>query len=385
MDPRPETWAGVAGSAVLRSQTMSSTNERLRGDVLGQDSVFAHLDRARESGRLAHAYLFLGAWGTGKTRTALAFAQDLLAPTEDPSAVAARKKVARLIHPDLHIVLPLLKEEEKDPGKKQAILDAYALDPVAPLGIAPTARIGIEQIRGVREEVSKAPVEALHKVIVIHAAGRFSEPAAQSSLKLIEEPPAHTILLLCAEGIGQLLPTIVSRCQRILIHPLPTNEIVERLVEAGTSPREAPLVAALARGSLCRASQLREAGVLPLRDRALELLVVDGATPAAIAQRVESVARSWDVEMARRSVELLLTWYHDVLCLRAGLRTGRIHQDRMPQLEQMAAKLAPDEVRRRTAILEELLAAVEQRVNPLLALQSALTRLARGMEPAFHR
>ena len=364
---------------------MSAVTERLRDAVLGQDSVFALLDRARATGRMAHAYLLLGAWGTGKTRTALAFAQDLLATEGDPGAAAARKKAARLIHPDLHIVLPLLKEEEKDPGRKRAILDAYVEDPMAPLETAPTARIGIEQIRGVREEVSKAPVEASHKVIVIHAAGRFSEPAAQSSLKLIEEPPTQTILLLCAEGTGQLLPTIVSRCQRILVRPLPTEEIIGRLVEAGTSPREAPLVAALARGSLCRAFQLQGAGVLSLRDRALELLIVDGATPSAIAQRVESVARRWDVETARRSVELLLTWYHDVLCLRAGLRAGRIHEDRMPQLEQMASRLTPEEVRRRTAILEELLAAVEQRVNPLLALEAALTRLARGMEPAFHR
>ncbi|MCA9754345.1 MAG: hypothetical protein KDA27_00975 [Candidatus Eisenbacteria bacterium] len=364
---------------------MSALNERLRSRIVGQETVFANLDRARESGRMAHAYLILGAWGTGKTRTAIAFAQDLLAPADDPELAAAGKKVARLVHPDLHIIFPLLKDEEKDPSKKQAILDAYAADPHAPLEASPTARIGIDQIRQVREEVAKAQVEAPYKVIVIHAAGRLSEPAAQSSLKLIEEPPANTILLLCAEGTGEILPTIVSRCQRVTIRPLPGPEVAMRLEAEGTPSKEAPLIAALARGSLGRAFQLREGGVLGLRDRALELFLVDGATPGAIAQRVESVSRRWDVETARRSVELLLTWYHDVLCVRAGLRGDRIHQDRLPQLEQMAARLTPTEVRRRTAILEELIAEVEQRVNPLLALEAALTRIARGMEPAFSR
>ena len=91
---------------------MSALNERLRSRIVGQETVFANLDRARESGRMAHAYLILGAWGTGKTRTAIAFAQDLLAPADDPELAAAGKKVARLVHPDLHIIFPLLKDEE---------------------------------------------------------------------------------------------------------------------------------------------------------------------------------------------------------------------------------------------------------------------------------
>lgn len=362
---------------------MDAQGERLRDQILGQEQLFEALHRAQASGRLAHAYLFLGAWGTGKTRCALAFAQELLVPPGIPRAEAACRRVARFLHPDLHVVLPLLKEEEKDPAKKRALLEAYAGDHEAPLGTSPSALIGIEQIRELRAEVAKAEVEADCKVVVIHAAGRFSEPAAQSSLKLIEEPPPRTHLILCAESTGQILPTIVSRCQRIRVRPLSGEQIGQRLRAVGTPDRDIPLLAALARGSLGRAFGLREAGVVALRDRAVELLLVDGASAGAIAQRVEAAARRWDLETARRSIELVLLWYHDVLCLRSGLRSGRIHADRLPQLEQLASRLTPEEIRRRVAILEELLAAVEQRVNPLLALEAALTRLARGLEPAF--
>lgn len=355
-----------------KKETSPDGVPNLRDQILGQEDVFRQLDQARAAGRLSHAFLFTGRSGSGKTRTAIALAQGLLCSPED---IPGRKKVARLVHSDLHFVFPQIKDETKDPSRVQALLQAYAKDLYSTLGSSDTATIGIDQVRSLKERVAMAPVEGERRVVIWSQAHRMTEPAAQSCLKLIEEPPENTTLILCADDTAQVLPTLVSRCQQVRIRPLSLQTLREHAEAEGSRGAEARLVSALARGSLHRLMTLLDAGVTEARDQALQLFTV--AKPSAIAQRVESVSRRWDASAAHLTVELLLMWYHDVLWLQAGLpRDGLVHSDRVPQLTQQAGELDPLEIRRRLAILEQLVVAVDQYVNPSLALQAALSQLA---------
>jgi DNA polymerase III subunit delta' len=350
----------------------------LRERVYGQDETFAKLDRALESGRLAHAYLFLGPRGTGKTRTALAFAQTLLSPGPDSPGY---RRVARLAHPDLHLVFPMSKEDASDETKVGQIVAEYANSPYAMLATTETATIGIDQVRALKGSIAMARVEAPLRVIVWSDAGRLSEPAAQSTLKLVEEPPPDTVHILCAEDAAQILPTLVSRCQRIQIRLLPATVIASLLERDGAKPAEARILASLADGSLWRAAQMRREDMLGLRERSLRLFASAGASPSAVAQRVESVGRGWNPTLAQRAIGLLLMWYHDLLWMKHRLpHDGVVHLDRLSQLEAEAASISVEEIRRRAQILEEMAESVEQRVNPVLALQVALSRVASGSE-----
>lgn len=357
---------------------MTGKSETLRSQVLGQEAVFAQLDRTLAAERLAHAYLFLGPAGAGKTRTALAWAETLLVPDGDP---IARKKVARLSHPDLHLLFPMARDDASDPSRIGELLTDYAKNSEAGLGGPDGSTIGIDQVRALKEQVSMARAEAPRRVIIWSDAGKLTEPGAQSALKLVEEPPPDTVHILCVPEISQILPTLVSRCQRVRIRPLPSAEIAQQLEQRGVPAAGARLLASMSGGSLGRALLSRNEDLLALRDQALRLFAADGSTPAAIAQRVEAASRGWDLPRARRMVELLLMWHHDVLWQQAHLpRVGLVHADRAPQIEQDAARFSVREVRRRLGILEELLESIEQRVNPTLALQAALARIARGYE-----
>lgn len=356
----------------------SQKPETLRSRVLGQEAVFAQLDRTLAAGRLAHAYLFLGPAGVGKTRTALAWAETLLVPDRDPIAT---KKIARLSHPDLHLLFPMARDDAADQERIGELLTEYAKDPAAKLGGPDGSTIGIDRVRTLKEQVALARVEAPRRVVIWSDAGKLTEQAAHSALKLVEEPPADTVHILCVPETSQILPTLVSRCQRVRIRSLPTGEIAHQLEVRGVAAPAARLLASLSGGSLGRALQSRNEDLLALRDQALRLFAAEGSTPAAIAQRVEAAGRGWDLPRARRMVELLLMWYHDLLWRRSNLpRTGLIHADRSPQIDQEAARISVREARRRLGILEELLESIEQRVNPTLALQAALVRIARGHE-----
>ncbi len=118
-----------------------------------------------------------------------------------------------------------------------------------------------------------------------------------------------------------------------------------------------------------------------LRERALRLFASAGASPAAVAQRVESVGRGWNPTLANRAIGLLLMWHHDLLWMKQRLpHDGVVHLDQLSQLEREAASISVGEIRRRLQILEEMNESVEQRVNPVLALQVALSRIANGSE-----
>ena len=240
--------------------------QRVRDWLLGQEALLRLLGSARSEDRLAHAYLFVGPRGCGKTRTALAFAQELLCQAPEgvsdagaPSRSGARAggkapcgtchgcvQVARLLHPDLHLVFPATREEAEDMSGRATLLERYAANRYHLLEHSPSASIGIDRIRALKEEVAKSGLEGDRRVVIISGAGRMTEQAAQSALKLIEEPPPDTVLILESESLAQLLPTLVSRCQRLRLRTLPVSELIAVLEkELGQEPAQARLLAAL--------------------------------------------------------------------------------------------------------------------------------------------
>lgn len=358
---------------------------RLRDRIIGQEGALDRFSRAREQGRLAHAYLLVGHPGSGRTRLGLALAQELLCTGGKPPCgnCPGCVKTAQLIHPDLHLVLPFSRDELDNPEEMRRILDRYAGDPRALLVSGGT--IGIDRIRELKEEVAKATVEAAWRVVLLAGAERLTEQAAQAALKLVEEPPPQTLLILTAADPARLLPTLVSRCQRVSVRPLGREILQHVLIDEREVPEaEAHLLAALSGGSLGRALEIREAGILDLRDRILEVFDLDpaGAHGAReLERRVQSLEKGWNAEMARRGAELLLIWYRDLVAAAAGLPDeGLAHADRAAAARRESARLRPGEIARRVRIVEEMVQAVNQNVNPALALHAALGRIASGAE-----
>jgi DNA polymerase III subunit delta' len=367
---------------MAQAMTLGPPQEPILSWIQDQDEAIAILMDAVRNDRTAQSYLFHGPRGVGKTRTAVGIAQALEC-AERESAPCGRclpcRKVAAFAHPDVRLVFPTTRDEEKDPEDIAHRLEEYGSKRTALLDFARNASIGIDRIRELKGEAAKSLAEGRRRVYILCDAGRLLEEAAQSALKLIEEPPADTHLILVAEEPAALLPTIVSRCQQVRFRPV-RREVIESVISGAEDIPEgaARLIASMAGGSVGRALGLMEEGsIVKTRDAAVALML-SGSDPAKIQALVREWAGGLDPNSARRVIELLLSWCHDLVAVKFGLPEDTISNlDRMRDLEQQARDLPISAIRQMIDASEEMLDSITRNVNPLLALHEMLTRFGR--------
>ena len=194
-------------------------------DVVGQEHVTQTLSHAIETGRIAHAYLFCGPRGTGKTTVARIFAKCLNA-TGGPKVDFA----------------------EDDP-KPIEIAEGRSLDV---LEIDGASNRGIDEIRELRETVKYAPASSKFKIYIIDEVHMLTKEAFNALLKTLEEPPAHVKFMFATTEPEKVLPTILSRCQRFDLRRIPIKLIVNHLREIAGKEGvtiDEPALHAIARGA----------------------------------------------------------------------------------------------------------------------------------------
>ena len=172
-------------------------------DVLGQDHVVRTLCNAIEQKRLAHAYLFVGPRGTGKTSTARIFAKALNC-TGGPKV-----------------------DFDPDEDVCREIAEGRSLDV---LEIDGASNRGIDNIRDLRDNVRFAPTRGQYRIIYIDEVHMLTKESFNALLKTLEEPPAHVMFIFATTEPHKILPTILSRCQRFDLRPIPTDIIAKHLV-----------------------------------------------------------------------------------------------------------------------------------------------------------
>ena len=196
-------------------------------------------------GRPSHAYLFHGPAGSGKREAARAFAAELLA-RDAPDPENAKARTISGVHPDLTWV--------------------------APSGAHIMLRGDVDQ--SVVAAAGHTPFEASFRVFVLERVDTMDDPAANTLLKTLEEPPSYVVLILLTDKPTQVLPTITSRCQGVRFDPLPPLQLAERLESHGVAPTAARACARLSLGD---------------GERALALALGDGP---ALRARAEAFARA---------------------------------------------------------------------------------------------
>jgi len=177
-----------------RPQTLS--------EVLGQEPVTQTLRHAVEGGKIAHAYLFCGPRGTGKTSTARILAKAVNCPNQAGGEPCNACDMCR------------------------SITEGRALDVIE---IDAASNRGIDEIRSLREKANYAPSLARYKVYIIDEVHMLTEAACNALLKTLEEPPGHVIFVLATTEAHKVIATIVSRCQRFNFHRLRQTEIIDKL------------------------------------------------------------------------------------------------------------------------------------------------------------
>jgi DNA polymerase-3 subunit gamma/tau len=189
------------------------------GDVVGQDHVVRTLKNAINRGRIAHAYLFVGPRGTGKTSIARIFAKALNC-TGGPKA----------------------DFDPLDPAVV-AIAEGSHLDVIE---IDGASNNSVDQVRDLRESARYVPAQGKYKIYIIDEVHMLSGSAFNALLKTLEEPPAHVKFVFATTEVQKVLPTILSRCQRFDLRPIPSDLIAARLKSIAESEKVKVNAAALA-------------------------------------------------------------------------------------------------------------------------------------------
>src|SRR5437016_5003716 len=194
-------------------------------DVVGQEHVTETLSNAINRKRIAHAYLFVGPRGTGKTTIARIFAKCLNC-TGGPSAT----------FPD-------------DDPRCQEITEGRSLDV---LEIDGASNRGIDEIRELRETAKYAPSSSRFKIYIIDEVHMLTKEAFNALLKTLEEPPAHVKFMFATTEPEKVLPTILSRCQRFDLRRIPASLIIQHLAWIAKQEKveiDEPALYAIARGA----------------------------------------------------------------------------------------------------------------------------------------
>ncbi len=258
----------------------------LFNDIKGQDNAIRYLRNIMSSGRIAGSYLFSGPRGVGRALTAKAFIAALICPESrgkgTPCGVCPDcRKIETSGHPDVIWIKP--------PKNKN---------------------IKIENIRAARDELNLKPFGSLFNACVIEDAHMMTREASNALLKILEEPPARSIIVLITNKKELLLETVISRCMEVRFRPLTVPVTKELVMGAarGLGEDDALFLARFSQGSPGKALEMIEEGVVDRKDALIRM--VDGM----IGERDPS-CMNWDQEnkdLLLEDLEVLLMFFRDI-------------------------------------------------------------------------
>jgi len=296
--------------------------------TIGQPQALALLKHSPQTGSLARAYLFVGAPHIGKMTLALDLARTVNCQGSEPPCGQCQscKRITDGKHTDIRIIS---LNSAKDSGDTKARVE-----------------ISIDDIRELQHNASLPPFEGKYKVFIIDGAEYLSTEAANCLLKTIEEPPPQVIILLLTTEEPRLLPTVVSRCQRIELKPLPSAEIEKMLLESyGIDCDKARLLALLSHGCFGWALSVSiDDSYLAQRNQRLTEMF--SLLSAGWEERFNYAAKlANDRKSAEEIIKLWLGWWHDVMLTKCGCKQAVTNIDYIPVLEKWDEVLSLSEVR----------------------------------------
>lgn len=328
--------------------------------TFGHDKSKRVLQASIAEGRIAHAYMLSGPASIGKMTLALDLSRSLNCLSLEKPCDKCKQciRIDRGVHADIHFI-----EVTKDVrDRRHRVL------------------IGIEQIRDVFRELNLKPYEGSFRAVIVDGAEYFSEEAANSLLKTLEEPPEQVVIILLTVDHNIVLPTLVSRCQLLEMRPLSQSKIAGFLqAEHSIQVDKAHEIARLSHGMVGWALRAIQAPDL-VEDLMTRLDIIVGVLDAAIEQRFSyandlAVIFAKDRWNALKELDLWLTWWRDVLLVKHELPKLVINSTRMDFIKTISEVLTIVQIIAVLRSIEDTKRMLDRNANPRLALENLVLSL----------
>ena len=257
--------------------------------LIGHDEAMRQVADALTSGRMHHAWLITGIEGIGKTTLAYHIAANVLSGGENTlGKIDIMHRVTKLIaaeaHPDMLVIRRGVDEKTGEPRKG----------------------ISVDDVRSIADFTHKTATHGGWRVIIVDEAHLLNRNAQNAVLKILEEPPARTLILITVTTPGALLPTIRSRCRLLPLAPLDNKNL--KVILSRTAPQlsdeDLTRLISLSSGSVGFALKIVSSETLPLYD---ELMSIFGNFPALDIQRLHKIAESVSPKAEAESYDVLTT------------------------------------------------------------------------------
>ncbi|MEW6663273.1 MAG: DNA polymerase III subunit delta' [Bacillota bacterium] len=314
--------------------------------VIGQDPAIRQLRQGLLKKRISHAYLFAGPEGVGKETTAIALAAALncLTPNEGEACGGCRNctRLRSGNYPDFCYLQPK------------------------------GSTIKIEQIRGIQAKLSLTSFEGNFRIILLGDADKMTEEAANSLLKLLEEPPESTVFILLTTLPAAILPTILSRCVEVRFLSLFPAVIKKLLLERGFAEDAAERLACTSGGSISQA--LRKAASPEADANRLKAIKIIRSLKNAGTLDLFSLAGEMEQEENLEEVLDWMVWlYRDLfVCQQKGLDRLVLNKDHLTEMDKIPPVVDITDILKEIVAIRRLL---QNNINKRLALENMLIAL----------
>jgi DNA polymerase-3 subunit delta' len=314
-------------------------------NIKGQDKPLSLLKAYLAHSRLEGSFLFSGPEGVGKRMAAITLAKavncledGLDACSQCPSC----KKIEQHQHPDVHIIS------------------------------AGEGEIKIELIRQMQQEIFLRPYEGKKKVFIFDNAHRLNPEAANALLKVLEEPPPASLIILLSDKPTLLFRTIISRCKTVKFFPLKRQQLKEILEEDyKLTSQLAHFLAYFSEGRLGYALRLKDSEIFQEKNRLIDTFTMPRQPRLDLA--------AVDKETLRRWLNILASWFRDIYLLKAGLAPSEaINFDRRQDLLHQMDRFPPSELNRILNFIPEAISHLEHNINLRLLLHNLGAELWKG-------
>ncbi|MFH0739261.1 MAG: DNA polymerase III subunit delta' [Candidatus Omnitrophota bacterium] len=308
-------------------------------DIKGQARAIEILENSLQHSAIAGAYLFVGEEGIGKYLTAVNFAKAINCLSEDYrscDSCLSCLKIEKKQHPDVHFI---------EPQESEAIK--------------------IEYMRDLKKEIFFKPYEARKKVFVINNAHNLTAEAANALLKVLEEPPKDSLIILITAKQNLLFKTIVSRCQIIKFSPLARHELEETLnKDYRLDSSRAHFLAYFSEGRLGCALKMKERDILKDKNT-----IIDEFEKMTLDKK----------EDIRVCLNILASWFRDIYLVKAGLTPAQIiNLDRKDELLKLVSRYSWPDLDAIFDTISDSLSYLEHNINTKLLLSNLRVQICHG-------
>ncbi len=315
-------------------------------DIRGQTVAIKIISAYLQQGSLQGGYLFTGPEGIGKKLAAKTLAKALNCQADILDACgkcASCLKIANSQHPDIHCI---------EAGEEE---------------------IKIDDIRALQREISFRPYEGKVKVFIIDNAHALTAEASNALLKVLEEPPKQSLIILVSDKPALLFRTIVSRCKTVKFAPLARLELQEILKKDYALEADmAHFLAYFCEGRLGCALQLKDTDIVAVKNSVIDAFI------RSRSLQIEKLPVQ-DKEGLRKSLNILATWFRDMYLMKVGAAHQElIHFDRKDELLKNMTRFTFVDLNEIMRSIADALAYMDQNINSRLLLYNLGAQICKG-------